>query len=1133
MVLLDPSLVPIDAPGWSRWLDAFVLAVVRLNPSPAVQTVVAADLCVAMDLFKVSFLALWSHSDTHDVRDHLVTMFATILTSPTCPTSTVETIMSVIEYMDLNGRPIPLQLPLVAVAAERHQLYSKAIFFRELEYRESAALPSSDCVESLIAVNIKLGNTDSVHGLLRSSAANFVRVRPSWHEKLENWQAALSSYSVRLLEDPVNEEWLSGRMRCLASLGEWDRLLQVTTAPPTTTESIAFQAAASFNLQKWDRLETCAIALSSTKDFDVYVLRIASAIRKGDFEAARHGIANARQLLEPRPAFTGRSLPNQRADANVLKWEQLAQLEETIEYAQTISSQPEVAAQIRARWNQRLLDMEYRIEVWRRLVPMRALVLDPGTTDRDIWIRFSTLCRKKQNLTMSQRIVERLSVTSSEYHGVILAQIKNVYATGDVATAISQIEKFLLSDSVSSQCTPYLLSKCYHALGLWLPAGDPRIDKYIAKSVEWDPSSYKAWSSFALLRFRQAQEEGFGPHVTEAVSALFRCISLSAEGPLQDVLRLLTLWFSYCGESPELDAQFESGFAQVPLRTWIQALPQILARLRSRRPGMRAAIHRLVERVGKEYPQMTVFPLTVASNSNVESLASAAKGLLDALRVHSPVLVSECELIAGELVRISITWAEFWAATLEEASRLYFVEENIPAMIASLAAAHERLARGPETPQEIAFMREFGDDLTEAWKWVQQYRSTGEVFYLEQGWGMYYHSFQKIHIQVAAIKQLSLGRVSPRLAGLHDVTLLVPGSATTTIASFIPAIEVISSKQKPRIFQILGSNGRKFKYLLKGNEDLKQDERVMQLFGLINSIIADSVASRRRSGVFPTTPGIETLERVNLKRFAVVPLSSNAGLIEWVHGCDTLYAIIKGYREPRNIPLSIEHNLMRQVYTKYEDLPLLERVEIFRTALSQTSGDELRQSMWIRSGGADQWLVRRSMYARSLAVTSIVGFVLGLGDRHPSNLMIEESTGQVIHIDFGDCFDVASSRDRFPEKIPFRLTRQLVNALEVAGVEGTFRITAERMMDLIRKNSDTIMAMLEAFIYDPLITWRLVGSVGDPDTLSTHAKGVVDRVHAKLTGSQDSIAAHVDRLIRQATAHENLCQCYVGWCPFW
>ena len=51
--------------------------------------------------------------------------------------------------------------------------------------------------------------------------------------------------------------------------------------------------------------------------------------------------------------------------------------------------------------------------------------------------------------------------------------------------------------------------------------------------------------------------------------------------------------------------------------------------------------------------------------------------------------------------------------------------------------------------------------------------------------------------------------------------------------------------------------------------------------------------------------------------------------------------------------------------------------------------------------------------------------------RHPSNLMLDRLTGRILHIDFGDCFEVAMTREKFPEKIPFRLTRMLTNAMEV------------------------------------------------------------------------------------------------------
>jgi len=74
-------------------------------------------------------------------------------------------------------------------------------------------------------------------------------------------------------------------------------------------------------------------------------------------------------------------------------------------------------------------------------------------------------------------------------------------------------------------------------------------------------------------------------------------------------------------------------------------------------------------------------------------------------------------------------------------------------------------------------------------------------------------------------------------------------------------------------------------------------------------------------------------------------------------------------------------------------------------------------------------------------------------------------------------------RDKFPEKIPFRLTRMLINAMEVSGIEGNFRITCESVMRVLRDNKDSLMAVLEAFVHDPLINWRLLTHNNAPSPL--------------------------------------------------
>ena len=45
----------------------------------------------------------------------------------------------------------------------------------------------------------------------------------------------------------------------------------------------------------------------------------------------------------------------------------------------------------------------------------------------------------------------------------------------------------------------------------------------------------------------------------------------------------------------------------------------------------------------------------------------------------------------------------------------------------------------------------------------------------------------------------------------------------------------------------------------------------------------------------------------------------------------------------------------------------------------------------------------------------------------------------------------------------------LVNAMEISGIDGNFRITC-----VLRENRDSLVATLEAFVHDPLISWRLL-----------------------------------------------------------
>lgn len=84
-----------------------------------------------------------------------------------------------------------------------------------------------------------------------------------------------------------------------------------------------------------------------------------------------------------------------------------------------------------------------------------------------------------------------------------------------------------------------------------------------------------------------------------------------------------------------------------------------------------------------------------------------------------------------------------------------------------------------------------------------------------------------------------------------------------------------------------------------GHEDLRQDERVMQLFSLVNTLLSVDTNSFKR--------------RLHIQRYAVIPLAPNAGLMGWVKDSDTLHVLVRDYRDSRKVLLNIEYRLMLQV----------------------------------------------------------------------------------------------------------------------------------------------------------------------------------------------------------------------------
>lgn len=101
---------------------------------------------------------------------------------------------------------------------------------------------------------------------------------------------------------------------------------------------------------------------------------------------------------------------------------------------------------------------------------------------------------------------------------------------------------------------------------------------------------------------------------------------------------------------------------------------------------------------------------------------------------------------------------------------------------------------------------------------------------------------------------------------------------------------------------------------------------------------------------------------------------------------------------------------------------------------AETPRDLLSKELWCKSLNSASWRQCVLNFSQSVAVMSVIGYVIGLGDRHLDNILIDLNSGEVVHIDYNVCFEKGKTL-RVPERVPFRMTQNVENALGVTGVE--------------------------------------------------------------------------------------------------
>ncbi|KAA3682263.1 uncharacterized protein DEA37_0009405 [Paragonimus westermani] len=110
------------------------------------------------------------------------------------------------------------------------------------------------------------------------------------------------------------------------------------------------------------------------------------------------------------------------------------------------------------------------------------------------------------------------------------------------------------------------------------------------------------------------------------------------------------------------------------------------------------------------------------------------------------------------------------------------------------------------------------------------------------------------------------------------------------------SISSLASLRQPKLISVQGTDAKRYCWLVKAGEDLRQDARLQHLFTVTNHAFERAVDDSQVSSTMDAVT--QSCSPVPLKTYAVVPMSCRLGLVQWLESTTTLLAFYKSVMQP-------------------------------------------------------------------------------------------------------------------------------------------------------------------------------------------------------------------------------------------
>ncbi|GAB1225519.1 hypothetical protein ENUP19_0254G0021 [Entamoeba nuttalli] len=367
------------------------------------------------------------------------------------------------------------------------------------------------------------------------------------------------------------------------------------------------------------------------------------------------------------------------------------------------------------------------------------------------------------------------------------------------------------------------------------------------------------------------------------------------------------------------------------------------------------------------------------------------------------------------------------------------------------------------------------------------------------------------------------------------------GDNCPSIAGISNVYSLVGGIRAPKKMEFLGSDNKKYSFLLKSEDDLRQDAVMQQLFDLCNRLFKQH----------------QQTKQLRIRTYKVVPLTKESGMLEFVTGTKPLFNELSKIHDlihPEEPTFSSTMSALDKAHKNFRNNNCLDNYfDVFNKCVKSYTPSFHNLFDQLYGKDPKHLYDMKLNYINSTAVSSIIGYVFGIGDRHNNNIMFDEATAEVIHIDFGIVFEFGKKLP-IPEIVPFRLTREILDPMGVLKYDGPFKRCCENVLRILRDNKDFVLAILQAVLSAPPKKWtdeafeKYLKQVKVKDEKQNQNKedkklnemkscqSIMFNTKEKLMGIEGgqnySVEGQVNEIISQAADIDNIKKMYCGWCPW-